>query len=397
MIVKTIRNSLRAYKTRRKLWLKVHLYLGLFAGAVFVLIGLAGSLSVFGPELDTLLNPALKKTQSYLSPSAFRSLDEIAAAAKAVIPKSGKPYAFVFPSQPETAFLVTYSLPTHVPGQSEWHQVYVNPYTAKVTGQRLMFDTSNSCRGALMNFFVRFHYTLALGEAGRTFVGIVGLLLVFSILTGLIVWWPNPGRLRQALSLKRHASAERFNFDLHKTVGFYSSLVLLLVLVSGVEMVFPVYADALVKVFLPVSPKAEAPVSETTNPGFPITLAQVVAVTDSRFPDGAYKWIFFPQGERSVFRVVKRAPEEVNLTRPFRTLWLDQYTGKIVQERVPTKNEAGDTLLQWIYPLHNGEAFGLTGRILIFISGLVPAVLYVTGFIRWRQKRRAAKQCGRLG
>ncbi|MDD5114069.1 MAG: PepSY-associated TM helix domain-containing protein, partial [Methylobacter sp.] len=123
MIVKTIRNSLRAYKTRRKLWLKVHLYLGLFAGAVFVLIGLAGSLSVFGPELDTLLNPALKKTQSYLSPSAFRSLDEIAAAAKAVIPKSGKPYAFVFPSQPETAFLVTYSLPSHVPGQSEWHQV----------------------------------------------------------------------------------------------------------------------------------------------------------------------------------------------------------------------------------------------------------------------------------
>ncbi|MDD5113356.1 MAG: PepSY-associated TM helix domain-containing protein, partial [Methylobacter sp.] len=315
----------------------------------------------------------------------------------AVIPKSGKPYAFVFPSQPETAFLVTYSLPSHVPGQSEWHQVYVNPYTAKVTGQRLMFDTSKSCRGALMNFFVRFHYTLALGEAGRTFVGIVGLLLVFSILTGLIVWWPNPGKLRQALSLKRHASAERFNFDLHKTVGFYSSLVLLLVLVSGVEMVFPVYADALVKVFLPVSPKAEAPVSETTNPGFPITLAQVVAVTDSRFPDGAYKWIFFPQGERSVFRVVKRAPEEVNLTRPFRTLWLDQYTGKIVQERVPTKNEAGDTLLQWIYPLHNGEAFGLTGRILIFISGLVPAVLYVTGFIRWRQKRRAAKQCGRLG
>lgn len=34
-------------KSRRKLWLKIHLYLGLFAGAVFVLIGLTGSLLAF--------------------------------------------------------------------------------------------------------------------------------------------------------------------------------------------------------------------------------------------------------------------------------------------------------------------------------------------------------------
>jgi len=39
-------------KSRRKLWLKVHLYLGLFAGAVFVLIGLTGSLLAFELPLD---------------------------------------------------------------------------------------------------------------------------------------------------------------------------------------------------------------------------------------------------------------------------------------------------------------------------------------------------------
>lgn len=362
-----------------------------------MLIGLAGSLSVFGPELDSALNSPLKKIQRQASPSTYQSLDDITAAAKSAIPISGKAYALVFPDQADDAFCITYSLPAQGMDQSEWHQVYVNPYTAKVTGQRLMFDTGNSFRGALMNFFVRFHYTLALGEVGRTFVGIVALFLLFSVMTGLIVWWPNSGRFRQALSLKRHASVERFNFDLHKTVGFYSSLVLLIVLVSGVKMVFPVYADALVTVFLPVSPKVEAPVSETTNLGFPITLAQVVAVTDSRFPDGSYKWIFFPQGKQDVVRIVKRAPGEVSRTRPSRTLWLDQYTGKIVHESVPAKNEAGDTLLQWIYPIHSGEAFGLTGRILIFISGLVPTVLYVTGFIRWRQKRRAGKRCGRQG
>ncbi|MDP3331254.1 MAG: PepSY-associated TM helix domain-containing protein [Methylococcaceae bacterium] len=378
-------------KIRRKFWLKVHLYIGLCAGAVFVLIGLAGSLSVFGPELDSALNSTLKKVQLQASPSTYRSLNDIAAAAKSVIPISGKAYALVFPDQADDAFCITYSLPAQGMNQNEWHQVYVNPYTAQVTGQRLMFDTGNSFRGALMNFFVRFHYTLALGEVGRTFVGIVALLLVFSILTGLIVWWPSVGKFRQALSLKRHASIERFNFDLHKTVGFYSLIILLIVLISGVEMVFPVYVDGLVKVLLSVTPKAEAPVSDTVSPALPITLDQVVAITDSRFPDGSYKWIFFPQGERNVFRVVKRAPDEVNQTRPSRTLWLDQYTGKLLQEREPAKNAAGDTLLQWLYPLHSGEAFGLTGRILICISGLAPAVLYVTGLIRWLQKRRAKR------
>lgn len=61
MSPKVIGNALRDLKTRRKLWLKVHLYLGLSASSVFVLIGLTSSLSVLGPEIDSMLNPALKK------------------------------------------------------------------------------------------------------------------------------------------------------------------------------------------------------------------------------------------------------------------------------------------------------------------------------------------------
>lgn len=385
-------NALWNLKTRRRLWLKVHLYIGLFAGAVFVLIGLAGSLSVFGPEIDSALNPALKKIPRHPLPAAYRPLDEIAAAAKAVIPRHGKAYAFVFPGQPDEAFAITYRLPAQVQGQSEWHLVYVNPYTAGVLGQRLMFDTGKPWRGSLVNFFVRFHYTLALGEAGKTFVGIVALFLLFSVLTGLIAWWPNPGKLRQALTIKRRAGIERVNFDVHKTSGFYSAVVLLVVLVSGVEMVFPDYAEGLVKVFSPLAAESAMPVSAEPGQKQPITLVQAVAITDQRFPDGAYQWIFFPQGDQDVYRIVKRAPQEVNRTRPRRTLWLDQYSGRIVHERDPMSDSAGAVFLQWLYPLHSGEAFGLTGRIIIAITGLTPLLLYVTGIIRWLQKRKAARK-----
>lgn len=45
--------------------------------------------------------------------------------------------------------------------------------------------------------------------------------------------------------------------------------------------------------------------------------------------------------------------------------------------------------MQWQWFLHSGQAFGWTGRILVFLSGLACPVLFVTGVIRWLQKRRA--------
>jgi len=109
----------------------------LFSGAVFVCIGLAKNLSVCGPELDSAINSPLKKVQRQASPSTCRSLSDITAAAKSVIPISGKAYALVFPGQADDAFCITYSLPAQGMNQNEWHQVYVNSYTAQVTGQRL--------------------------------------------------------------------------------------------------------------------------------------------------------------------------------------------------------------------------------------------------------------------
>jgi uncharacterized iron-regulated membrane protein len=210
-------------------------------------------------------------------------------------------------------------------------------------------------------------------------------------LTGLIVWWPSAGKLRQALTIKRHASAERFNFDLHKCIGFYFSIALLIVLISGIYLVFPSYVNGLVELFSPLKPDASKLVSEPGGQSSPISLAQVTAITDKRFPDGEYKMIIFPQDLKGFYRVVKRAPQEINLTRPRRTLWLDQYSGKILFENDPDSNSASDSLLLWLYPLHNGEAFGLTGRIIILTTGLVPLLLYVTGVVRWLQKRRVKK------
>ena len=67
-------------------------------------------------------------------------------------------------------------------------------------------------------------------------------------------------------------------------------------------------------------------------------------------------------------------------------LYLDQYTGKELAVYDP-RVDWGDTILDWLVPLHDGKAFGMTGRVIVMLEGLIPLLLFVTGFLRWNQKR----------
>ena len=383
-------------KSRRKFWLKVHLYLGLFAGAVFVLIGLTGSMLAFGSTLDVWLNPTLMMTAPVSNETGFLPWDDMVTAGLKTLPPDGKVLDLEFPRHPGLAAQLWFEQPAPNANYLERHQVFINPFTGLVTGERLLIDFERPWRNPLMDFILRLHYSLALGSMGMTIVGFIGLALLFSILTGLILWWPSPGKLRQALKIKLNASFERLNFDLHKTCGFYTAIILVFLILSGVYLIFPDYGRALVSVFSPVA--APWPMYQSTVPKEykkPISLAEVKSITDARFPDGEYCWIVFPQNDSDVYLVGKREINEVNLKIPYRSLWIDQYSGKIIHAQDSSTRTAGDIFVEWLYPLHTGEAFGVTGQLIILISGLMPVALYVTGFIRWLQKRRAKKLKGR--
>jgi uncharacterized iron-regulated membrane protein len=71
-----------------------------------------------------------------------------------------------------------------------------------------------------------------------------------------------------------------------------------------------------------------------------------------------------------------------------RRLWKFN-SGKIIHERERGTRTSGDILMEWLYPLHTGEAFGFTERIISLISGFVPLMLYATGVMRWRETPKA--------
>jgi uncharacterized iron-regulated membrane protein len=68
-------------------------------------------------------------------------------------------------------------------------------------------------------------------------------------------------------------------------------------------------------------------------------------------------------------------------------LYFDGKDGQLVGAHVPGEGSAGDRFLHLQFPLHSGQIAGLPSRILISLSGLVVAMLSLTGVVIWLRKR----------
>lgn len=381
---------LAAIKARRKLWLEVHLCLGLVAGAALVIFGITGSILVFHLEIDELLNPKLLTVPPQPGgQAAYRPLEDIFAAGIRAMPAEAKLIFAHYPRNDAAAFRLRFRVPALPEGESENWEVAVDPYTAKATGLRLMKRADSAFPRTFIGFVFELHYAFFLGERiGYALVGILGAVLIISVLTGLIVWWPLTGKWLQALTIKRRASAERVNFDLHKTFGFYTTLIMIPVLFSGVYMNLPEHVVPVLELFSPVTYRywfRSTPIPDSE----PMGIARAVAIANGRYPSGRPDWIYGAPEPTSTYTVCKHDVADPGSLLNRRCVVMDRYTGTILDVDDPASGTAGEVFTHWQWSLHSGDAFGMTGRILVFLTGLACPVLYVTGVIRWLQKRRA--------
>jgi len=381
-------------RSRRQLWLTIHLYLGLAAGLVFVIAGVTGTAIAFGEDLDAWLNADL---MTVVAPTeglrARRPVDELFEAARSTMPADASPMYLRLPREPERAVSLSYGTTSAAfPEDMDHFEVFVDPYTGQVIGQRVQNIAGAPFSGPLMGLLVELHYNLLIGPLGAVLVGIVAAFLMVSLVTGLILWWPRTGKWAQALTIKRNASAERLNFDLHKTFGAVTSPLFLIILLSGVYMNLPEYVRPVVDLFSPASGWPEGVESGPAAGRVAMRPGQALAASETVFADGELMGIELPDGPQGAYAIRRRAPDEVTQAYPHRQVWIDQYSGAILAINDPHRYTAGQKFLEWQFPLHSGEAFGLPGRITVLILGLVPPLLYATGFIRWLQKRRAASR-----
>lgn len=378
----------RLVARHRLIWLRLHRWLGLGLGGVFVLLGLTGSLLVFYTELDRQITPEL----AAVDPAApITSWQAVLDALQRAHPQRDRSWRIELP--PEGRGLVTarYLQPAETQGQQFAPLlVSVDPARGEVVASRFWGQF-------FATWVFDLHYTLLAGEGGLAVVGVLGLLMTLMLIAGLMLWWPRRGQWRAALRLRLAGSAARRHYDLHKLLGVGGSIVLLVLALTGFALALPNVVAPLFRAL--GSAPAMPPISVPREPGVPLlSLDDALQRAQCHWPEAVPRWVDTPAAGSAVLRVRVWLPGDPSRRFPRSYVWLNAQTGELLATRDARQQPAGDAALAWLHPLHNGEAFGLAGRMLACVAGLLPLGLMWTGWLRWRDRRRAARvQAARHG
>lgn len=354
--------------------------LGLAVGLFLVITGLTGSALVFRHEIDTALNPRLLR----VTPAERR------APIQPIVDRVAR----VFPDETPTRV----RMPQRADGTYEFWlgsapdlYVYADPYSGEILGARRPTEF-------LTGWLFLVHSQLLSGEPGKTFAGIVALVLVALSLSGLVVWWPRraPWRAwsqwRAGLTVARGASGSRVAFDLHRAVGFYASLLLFVAGVSGASLVFHEAFErgAHWITFSTPAPgepallRAAAPASDA------LPADSLLAIAERALPGGTISYLYLPAAPGQSFRVRKRLPgEEHPNGKSF--VHVEPATGEVRATEDGSRAVRGARLYSILYPLHIGVLAGAWTRALALLTGLSLPVLAVTGVLVWWRRRRRAR------
>lgn len=383
-----------------KLFAKAHVWLSIPFGIILAIVCLTGAILVFETEIQELRYPSryfVKEVKSTpLPPAALME------AARQQLPDSIQLNGIRVSSDPKRTYQLV------LPGKKA--ACFIDPYTAEITG-------IDDGKGFFMTV-MRLHRWL-LGEYkrdgsfswGKTIVGYSTLALVFILISGLVIWFPrNKNMLKNRLKIKTGAGGFRFLYDLHVSGGFYATLFLLAISLTGLTWSFGWYRNAFYTLFgvqadqPQAHVEAAAPSSRTSGERGSrrssgshehsgsserngkrqrkrayAQWAEVLSDLQSRYPE--YQSITIQNGTATV------STASYGNTRGSDRYSFDPETGKITEVQLYKDLPGSGKIRGWIYSVHAGTWGGMTTRILSCIASLLGAVFSLTGYYFWIRKK----------
>lgn len=282
-------------------------------------------------------------------------------------------------------------------GAAPSRYVYADPFSGAILGSRKPTEF-------LTGWLFLLHSQLLAGEVGKKVAGTGALLLIVLALSGLMVWWPRraPWRTwrewRASLTVERRFGMARTTHDLHRVLGFYSSIFLLLAGVTGASLIFTgsfQRAAYLVTLSSPVSTGVQAGVArEPGEGGASLPLDSLLHIAERAQPGGEISYLYFPYVARGAFEVRKRLPgEEHPNGKSF--VDVDPSDGRVLSVEDGAHAPRGARLYSILYPIHIGVIGGVPTRILAALVGIALATLPVTGLAMWWRRSRGGSRSSR--
>jgi uncharacterized iron-regulated membrane protein len=405
--------------TLRRLWLNVHLWIGVGLAVLLIPISISGGLLVFHDDLDALINPqryAITGTQVALPASEY-----LAKAADAVAkdPADLKVTGLRYPEDGGPMRVVTRAANSPAGTRPRFVTVFLDPPTGNVLDV-MEFGSS------FIGFLHVFHENLTLPQYnGRQIVGWAGVGMLLLSLTGIWIWWPRNGGFLKGL---RWTRSPRFTFNLHNMLGFWISLPLAAVSLTGIYLSFPQTARDLMSSVATVTPNARGGFNADVVRQTGLTADRALEIARQAEPNATPVVVFLPTQQRGEGN---RAPDanrgdgnrgeadrgregaanapgnrgaeagrpagpgpswRVQLSRVDTgqtvTVMVDDRSGRAAPTIVP---QSGDRAASWIRWIHEGSHSGAVWAFIVFLTGVLPTIFAVTGIIMWLRKRAGKK------
>ena len=358
-------------------------------GFLFVISGLTGSFLAFYPEIDRFINPDWVISKAPIE-SVKKPVSDIFKSAQLVYPDKFLHSTFP-PKAIDGVFQVWFT--NSVSDDSQMWEVLVDPSNAMVLGNRRAVPVMEFSGRNIVNSIYTLHYQLFMGKVGSIIVGIVGIILLASCISGLVLWWPRGKNWRAGLLIKQASIKIRLVVDIHRTFGIYGVSFLAVIAFSGVFLSLPQYIHPVIEFVSPPKQTKLAEAQPSLQYKGPLTVDEVVTITKRQYPNDFISCIWAPteiNSNRKVWRVSFKESGLIGAAGAPKDLWINSEDGSIVKALTYSSNSLGSKFIAWQLVLHNGSILGIAGQVLVFLTGLLPLFLYVTGILWWYKKKNAS-------
>jgi uncharacterized iron-regulated membrane protein len=365
----------------------LHRWIGVGLCVLLVPIAVSGALLVWKDEIDALVHPG---RYAVSGPQIAQPLSAYVASARSAVDQDLQPMAVRLPEDGRPVQVLARD-DGHNGGRRRLMTVYLDPPTARV------LDVVEF-RSSLFGFLHRFHENLTIPTwSGRAIVGWAGVGMLILSLTGIWLWWPRNGAFLPGLRWRR---APKTSANLHHLFGFWISLPLALVSLTGIYLSFPQGARSLMSAVAPMNSQGRSifrgPVAERAT----LTPDEALASARKAAPSARPVAVFMATTQGGS----RRAQSSAQTTSPIWRIQLRKSDGGdvvtyLVDDRTKTARAmpdplTGDRVAQWIRWLHEGSHSGPVWRWIVFLTGVFPPVFAVTGVMMWlrgRRQRRALR------
>lgn len=345
---------------------RIHLWIGLSSGLVVFIVSITGACYAFEKEIREVIHRDVYKVENFAGEKL--PLDSIIESVQAQNKKQ-KIKQVILQTDDRT-------IQVNLKNKTS---LFIHPVTGKVVG---IINQETEVLAVLL----KIHRQLYLGEVGKKITGVSCLIFLISLITGLVLWFPNKlKQLSQRLKIATDKGKKRLNFDLHRSMGFYAAFVLIFSALSGLVFSFK-WAEKILYVASSSVKSEKKYFSDTLVIGQKSGLEPILENLRRMHPSKTILLVL-PEDNKGAIRATVQLGS-MGLFTANSHYFFDQYTGKELGHLLYEEQSTGEKLRASNYNFHTGKTLGLFGEILVFLASVIAASLPITGFIIWRNKTK---------